>query len=555
MLRKKLLPLALMALGHAAAFAQAPTAGSQIQQIPPAPVPLKAAPDVRIEAGNALPTARSDSVKIVVDRVRVTGAQAYPEARLVALTGFVPGSELSMADLLRMAARLVEHYRRDGYLLAQAYLPAQDIKDGVVTIAVLEGHYGKISFRNQSTMSDRMLASQIDGLHAGDAVTVGPLESGLLLLSDLPGVMLTSTLVPGASVGSADLIIDVIPGRRVSGSVDADNAGNRYTGQYRLGATVNVNQVLGLGDVATVRMISSGEGLNYARATYQMHFGKVQAGLGYSKLRYKLGKEFAPLHAHGTADVASIFASYPLIRSRNANLTTQIGYDARRFHDEVDLTGALSDKKTDVLMASLLGDRRDSFGGGGANAFSLTWSSGELDIRTPGVLAIDAATARSNGSFNKLSYSASRVQRITDAVSLSAAINGQFASKNLDVSEKMELGGMNAVRAYPEGEAYADQGYVLSLEARALLPKLSAEQPGQLHLVGFVDTGRVTRERDPWLTGPNSRTLSGAGLGLVWADSNDFMVRAYYARKLGSETATSAPDKSGRFWLQAVKFF
>ncbi|WP_429207068.1 ShlB/FhaC/HecB family hemolysin secretion/activation protein [Massilia sp. UYP11] len=518
-------------------------------------MPLKAAPDVRIEAGNALPAAPSDSVKIVVNRVRVAGAQAYPEPKLLALTGFVPGSELSMADLLRMAARLVAHYRRDGYLLAQAYLPAQDIKDGVVTIAVLEGHYGKISFRNQSNMSDRLLASQIDGLHAGDAVTNGPLESGLLLLSDLPGVVVTSTLAPGASVGSADLIVDVVPGRRVSGSVDADNAGNRYTGQYRLGATVNVNQVLGLGDVATVRMISSGEGLNYARASYQMHFGKVQAGLGYSKLRYKLGKEFAPLHAHGTAEVASIFASYPLIRSRNANLSTQIAYDARSFHDEVDLTGALSDKKTDVLMASLLGDRRDKFGGGGANAFSLTWSSGELDIRTPGVLAIDAATARSNGSFNKLSYSASRVQRITDAVSLSAAINGQFASKNLDVSEKMELGGMNAVRAYPEGEAYADQGFVLSLEARALLPKLSAQQPGQLHLVGFVDTGRVTSERTPWLAGPNSRTLSGAGLGLVWADSNDFMVRAYYARKLGSETATSAPDKSGRFWLQAVKFF
>lgn len=555
MLRKKLLPLALMALGHASALAQPPTAGSQIQQIPPSPLPPKAAPEVRIEAGKPPAAGPSDNVKILVKRLRVTGARAYPEAELVALTGFKPGSELSMADLLRMTARLVDGYRRDGYLLAQAYLPAQDVRDGVVTIAVLEGHYGKISFRNSSTMSDRLLTSQIDGLRAGDVVSAAPLESGLLLLSDLPGVTVKSTLAPGASVGTADLVIDVAPGRRVSGSVDADNAGNRYTGQYRLGATVNVNQVLGLGDVATLRAISSGEGLNYARASYQMQFGKAQAGVGYSKLRYKLGKEFAPLHAHGTAAIAGMFASYPLIRSRNANLHAQIAYDARTFHDEVDLTGARSDKKTDVLMASLYGDRRDRFGRGGANAFSLTWSTGELDIRTPEVLAIDAATARSNGSYNKLAYSASRVQRVTDAVSLSAAVSGQFASKNLDVSEKMELGGMNAVRAYPAGEAYADQGHVVSLEARLLLPKLSAQQPGQLQLVGFADSGRVTRERDPWLAGPNSRTLSGAGLGLVWAESDNFMVRAYYAHKLGSETATSAPDKSGRFWLQAVKFF
>ena len=68
---------------------------------------------------------------------------------------------------------------------------------------------------------------------------------------------------------------------------------------------------------------------------------------------------------------------------------------------------------------------------------------------------------------------------MTDRVSLYAAINGQFASKNLDISEKMGLGGANGVRAYPEGEAYGDQGYVLNLEARCLLPSLSERVPGQ----------------------------------------------------------------------------
>lgn len=555
MLHRKLLPLALMALGHAAAIGQVPTAGSQIQQIPPSPVPPKAAPPIRIEAGGTAAAAPTDGAKIVVNHVRVTGAQVYPEAELVALTGFQPGRELSMADLLRMAALVVERYRSDGYLLAQAYLPAQDIQDGMVTIAVLEGRYGEIRVRNQSNVSARLLADHVDNLHGGDLVAVPPLENSLLLLSDMPGVVVQSTLVPGASPGSADLVIDVVPGQRVTGSLDADNAGNRYTGQYRVGATVNVNEVLGLGDVASVRVLSSGEGLNYARAAYQMQFGRATAGVAYSKLRYKLGKEFAPLNAHGTARIASVYANYALIRSRNENLYAQLAFDAKTFHDKVDLTGAVGDKQARVLMASLYGDRRDRFGGGGANAFSLTWSTGELDIRTPAVLAIDAATARSNGRYNKLAYNVSRVQRVSDAVSLSAALNGQFAYKNLDVSEKMELGGMNAVRAYPEGETYADQGHVLSLEARWLLPTPSTPLPGRLQLVGFADVGRVTREHDPWTAGPNSRTLSGAGVGLVWADSGNFLVRAYYARKLGGETALSAPDRSGRFWIQAVKYF
>jgi hemolysin activation/secretion protein len=144
---------------------------------------------------------------------------------------------------------------------------------------------------------------------------------------------------------------------------------------------------------------------------------------------------------------------------------------------------------------------------------------------------------------------------VTESISLYASIKGQFAFKNLDVSEKMELGGMYAVRAYPEGEAYADEGYVLTMEARLKLPKFVERLPGQMQLIGFVDTGTVTVNKDPWTNEPNSRTLSGAGIGLTWEDYNNFAVRAYYAFKLGNEEATSAPDESGQFWIQLVKYF
>jgi hemolysin activation/secretion protein len=119
----------------------------------------------------------------------------------------------------------------------------------------------------------------------------------------------------------------------------------------------------------------------------------------------------------------------------------------------------------------------------------------------------------------------------------------------------MELGGMNAVRAYPEGEAYADEGYLLTIEGRMLLPNFSDRMPGRVQLVAFVDAGSVRTNKNPWTVGDNRRTLSGAGVGAVWSDPGNFMLRAYYARKLGNEKATSAPDKSGRFWIQGVKYF
>ncbi|HUW36570.1 MAG TPA: ShlB/FhaC/HecB family hemolysin secretion/activation protein [Rhodocyclaceae bacterium] len=555
MMKNKYLPFALLALSPAVFAVPPPSAGSQLQQIPPAPIPQKAAPRIAVEPGSAPATAAADTEKIMVKDLKVTGAQAYSEALLLAVAGFKPGSELTLSDLRGMAARIADFYHRNGYFIAQAYLPAQDIKAGVVTIAVIEGRYGKVVLRNRTNLSDGLATGLLGGLNPGDPITSAPLESRLLLLSDLPGVKVKSTLVPGAAAGASDLIVDVTPGRRVTGEVDADNAGNRYTGEYRLGATVNLNDLAGQGDVASLRALTSGSGLNYARASYQMQLGRATAGVAYSELDYKLGREFESLGAHGTAKIATVYGSYPLIRSRNNNLYAGLAYDDRRFQDKVDSTSSVTDRQAHVLMASLYGDHRDNLGGGGLSSYSLIWSTGGLDIETPAVRAFDAATAQSDGHYNKLGFSAMRLQHVTDSVALYAAINGQLASKNLDVSEQMELGGMYGVRAYPEGEAYGDQGYVLNLEARYQLPKFSERMPGQLQLVGFVDTGTVTVNKNPWSAGPNNRTLSGAGVGINWSDTNDFMVRTYYAWKLGNAVATSAPDKSGRFWIQAVKYF
>lgn len=554
MLKKNLFTIAMLAVSHGA-FAQQPDAGSQMQQIPPAPLPQKFEPTVDVVPQSAPTTAETAGVKIVVRSLNVVGAHVYSEAELLALTGFMPGSELSLDELRGMASKIGNHYRSNGYFVAQAYLPAQDIKDGAVTIAVIEGEYGKITLNNQTRLADDLAASQMSGLNSGEVIQAAPLENRLLLLSDIPGVKVKSTLVPGASVGASDLIVDLTPGPTVSGEVDFDNAGNRYTGEYRLGGTVNLNNLAGRGDVASLRAMTTGSGLNYARASYQMMFGKATAGVAYSALKYKLGEEFESLRAHGTAEIASIYGSYPLIRSRNNNLSAGLVYEDKTFQDKVDSTSTVTDKSAQVVSASLYGNQRDRFGGGGVTSYALTWSTGNIDIETPAARIIDAATAKTNGHFDKIGFRAARLQRVTDSVSLSAAINGQFASKNLDSSEKMGLGGMYGVRAYPEGEGYGDEGYVLNLEARYLLPKYSTTMPGQMHLIGFVDTGSVTTHKRPWVAGPNTRTLSGAGIGLSWGEANNFLARAYYAVKLGNEPATSAPDKSGRFWIQLVKYF
>jgi hemolysin activation/secretion protein len=548
-----LLALGLLVSGQNAVALDLPNAGSQIQQIPPVPTLEKASPQIRIQQKSETEAGVADGMKIRVDALHLTGAHVYSDAELLALTGFTPGTELSLSDLRRMATKITDHYHNEGYFLAQAYLPAQDIKNGAVTIAVLEGQFGNIELRNKTNLSESVVHSRLGGINSGDTVNIKSLENRLLLLSDIPGVNVSSTLTPGATLGASDLIVDVDPGRRVTGSIDADNAGNRYTGEYRAGGTVNFNNLLGRGDVATLRGVTSGRGLNYGRASYQMPLGKATVGIAYSRLGYRLGKEFGSLDAHGTADIASVYGSYPLIRSRNTNLSAQVGYDHKRLRDRAD--DFVSNRKADAVNLSLLGDHRDNFGAGGLSAFSLTATTGKINIQTPEVRAYDAATARSNGHYNKIGFSAMRLQNLTRSVSLYAGINGQFASKNLDSSEKMSLGGVNGVRAYPEGEAWGDEGYVVNVEARWLLPQFSPNQLGQIQLVAFADTGTTTSHKDPWFPGPNRRTLSGAGVGVNWMDYNNFAVKVSYARKLGNAETLSAPDKNGRVWVQLVKYF
>jgi hemolysin activation/secretion protein len=267
MFNLKLLPLAMLVLSPAVFAATPLGVGGQMQQIPPPPQPQTVAPAFEVKPTSQPAPAPQDDAKIIVNRLQVTGAQVYTEARLLEVTGFAPGSSLSLTDLQGMAARIATYYRQNGYFVAQAYVPAQEIQGGVVTIAVIEGQYGKVSLNNQTNVSNALANDLLAGINSGDVVATAPLENRLLLLSDLPGVRVNSSLVPGATPGSSDLIVNLTPGKRISGSIDADNAGNYYTGANRVGATVNFNEPLGLGDVASLRVLTSGSGKHYARGS------------------------------------------------------------------------------------------------------------------------------------------------------------------------------------------------------------------------------------------------------------------------------------------------
>lgn len=525
----------------------------------PAPVQPPAQPPIDVQNGERLPMPAPAGIKIKVAGFRFTGATVFSETQFLALAKDSVGRELAMAELESVAARITKYYRDRGYLAARAYLPAQEIKDGIVEIAVIEGRYGKLAVTNQSRLADSRITGALRNIQSGDAIQEQPLEESILTLTDLPGAEVKTTLVPGATAGTSDLLVDITPGRLITGSLDLDNYGSRYTGSVRGGATVNINNPSGYGDSLTLRGITGGSGMTYGRVAYQIPVTDrgTRVGVAYSDMHYELGKTFNSLQANGTARIASAYVLHPVVRSRKLNAYVQIGYDDKRLEDRVDATDTVTDKQVGVWTFAVSGDGRDRFGGGGINGFSVTYTIGNLSIDSDDAKDLDDATAGTDGGYGKLNASYLRLQYLNENTTLYLSISGQIAGNNLDSSEKMYLGGAYGVRAYPQGEAAGDHGYLLTAEIRRNLPKLFSRQPGNIQATGFIDTGGVTANKDRWAAADakNHRTLSAAGLGLTWGEPNNYQVRMSYAWKVGHEDATSDHDRNGRFWFGIVKYF
>ena len=151
-----LMTVALMLIPYAAHAQSTVDAGTQIQQIPPVPLPEKSVPQFRVEQ-RAIP--RDDGVpgvSIRVTSLNITGQTIFSQAQLLAVTSFRSGGDFTLSQLRQFAAQISAYYNDRGYFLAQAYLPAQDIRGGAVTIAVIEGRYGKtVAFQAANQLTER----------------------------------------------------------------------------------------------------------------------------------------------------------------------------------------------------------------------------------------------------------------------------------------------------------------------------------------------------------------------------------------------------------------
>ncbi|RKP47798.1 ShlB/FhaC/HecB family hemolysin secretion/activation protein [Pararobbsia silviterrae] len=538
---------------HAAGPA-VPSAGTILQQVEPAAPPAPPSNDTGLRIQQPASGALPPSIAIHIEHIDIVGNTKIDTATLHALVADAEGKDLDLPHIGELAARITDYYHAHGFPLAHAIVPAQTLQAGTVKIEVIEARYGKIDIDNQSRVSDGLLQSTLGGLQSGDVITQADLDRSLLLLADIAGLVVNATLKSGAQAGTSDLIVDAASAPMFSGNLTLDNGGDAYTGRIRGGANADVYNLLHRGDTLGVSALTSGDGMRYGRASYDalLDGSGTQLGGAYSALDYKLNGSLSTLDARGSAQTSSVWLKQPIVRSMTVNVNAQLEYDHLQLNDEIRSTGIQTDRHLDNLTATLSGDVRDGLWGGGLSLWSAGVTDGHVRFDNAVAQAEDALTTNTQGSFVKGNATLTRLQTVTARDTLYVNLTGQWASGNLDASQKLTIGGPNSVRAYDVGVLSGDTGYTFTTELRHAF---GPSAYGQWEAIAFVDAAHVEVNRDALLASANSVNLGGVGLGLNWAGPHRLAANLVVAMPVGPTPVQIGSRSSVRAWLLASEAF
>lgn len=538
----------------AAAQQAPPNSGQLLQQMqqPQVSIPPPKA-DLTIQAPET--SAAQNSTPFAVTAIRIDGNTVFPTATLHGLVASGEGHTLTLMHLHALAQRITDYYRARGYPLARAVIPPQTLHDGEVHITVVEGRFHRYQLDNRSRINASLIQSTLAPLR-DTVIRQSSLDQRLLLLDDLPGVTAHATLSPGSQPGTSDLDVRVDPAPLIAGNLTLDDEGDRYTGRVRLGGNLFINNPLHQGDQLSTSVLTSGSDMRYGRLGYEMALNGygTRMGIAYSVLDYRLGESLADLHAHGTAHEGSAWINQALIRHRDATLSARLEVDEKRLNDDVDSTDLHNDRHVSNWVASLSGNQRDSWGGGGIDSVLLSVTRGHLGFDNSVAESADAATARTQGFFTHWNALLSRLQSLTPTTRLFVSLSGQYSGSNLDSSEQFLLGGPDTVRGDEVSTLAGASGFLATIELRhdLLLPWRGAWQ-GSV----FVDHGGVWVNANTWPggTGSNHADLSSAGIGVNWAGPDRWTAALQIAAPAGDMPELAGRRPSARTWLQVSKGF
>ncbi len=497
---------------------------------------------------------------ITLKNIQFQGVTILGDMELKELVSPYIGVPMSYEQMLEIGMAVENYYRKNNYL-ALAILPPQDLTDGVLTVDVIESVFSKIEVDQELAdlpNTEQHVANLIQAQQpTGELLNTKALDRGLALANEIPGLSVKGSLRQGRDAGETELLLELYRGRTRQAELTADNGGSRATGAIRLLASMtwlNPNDIADMLNIVAVHT----RGSDYARLAYSIPVGTDgwRFGMNVSSMNYQVVVgEQGMVGAVGRAITQGMEWVYPLLRSDEASATVTLNADDKVFKNTSAQGLLMSDYSAKVLSAQVSGFYRDLNPGGGTGTYSVLVAHGDLNLAGSLNQQTDASGPNTAGSFNKVRVNGTWQQALTTQTSAFVSYTGQLADKNLDTSEKMQLGGMNGIRAYPTGEGSGSDGQLVQLELRHNL------QNGFM-VTGFYDWGQVWLQHNPDFPGGplnNRNTYRGFGVSVGYTNDDGVNFRATWARRQGHNPnpTQTGMDQDGtrdrnRYWLQVT---
>ena len=512
----------------------------------------------------------ANQVKVIVQGVRFVGVKLEHEAELqIELKAYL-GQSYSLQELDKFLDVVSQFYRKKGRVV-QCALPPQTIKeDGIVTISVLEAKLGAVTVENPSAkarissyQAKKYITAQIK---SGENLDTDAIARGVVLLNEVPGIKAESALEAGKLSGETNVNLELKQTSVAKGHFDMTNYGTRSTGVEQGIASININGPLKIGDQATA-FGSFSYGAQYTQLGYSLPLGYkgLRLGVTGSYLNYENINEYRVNGSQGSAWIAGMNLSYPLLRNQSTNANVTAAYDHKSYLN-TNLATALTNSEYLIndYSLGLSANHYDELFSGGTTSMTSNVVLGQLDLngspQSYGAWQDDNKVLHTYtpAIFEKIVGTLNHSRSLPLEAQLKINVSGQWAAQNLNSSEQFYLGGPYGVRAYPVAQAGGAQGVLGTVEIQRPLPK-------NLMASVFVDSGMVRQYVSTYpgwqgqTAASNTYSLTGAGLGLKW-QYKGVTLSGIVAWKVGKNPLLSqtglavdndSTNNSPRGWLNA----
>jgi len=250
-----------------------PNSGSLLNELQPvlpaAPVPSRSP----LQSPTANVPESEQQLTFTIREVQFEGNKAIDTDTLKAQIVGDIGKPMSFFDVKLLAIKLSNFYRQQGFPFSRVVVPQQDVTSGTLKLLVIEARFGQVLIDNNGRARTALLEDIAQPLRGGEVIMRDTLDRVLLLMTDLPTANVVATVRPGAQVGTSDLQISHNTGPLFAARVGIDNSGNRFIERARASASLLLQNPTGQGDQANLDLLTSGEGMNYVRASYELMVG------------------------------------------------------------------------------------------------------------------------------------------------------------------------------------------------------------------------------------------------------------------------------------------